>query len=84
MSCIQTGSNANHCPYIINATNTPTAGTLNSALAYFNGQYQNAGVNYASPITSKCQKNYIIFVTDGLPSTLMNGTQTQNHFAAHD
>ena len=78
MSCTQTGSNANKCPYIINATNTPTAGTLSSALAYFNGQYKNAGVNYASPISSKCQKNYIIFVTDGLPSTLMNGTQTQN------
>ena len=77
MSCTQTGSSSNKCPYIINATNTPTAGTLNSALAYFNGQYQNGGVKYASPISSQCQKNYIIFVTDGLPSTLMNGTQTQ-------
>ena len=78
MSCTQTGSNTNNCPYIVNATNTPTAGTLNSALNYFNGQYTNAGVTYASPISSLCQKNYIIFVTDGLPSTLMNGTQTMN------
>jgi type IV pilus assembly protein PilY1 len=78
MSCNKSGSDVNTCPYIVNATNTPTAGTLNSALSYFNGQYTNAGVESASPINSLCQKNYIIFVTDGLPSTLMNGTQTLN------
>ncbi len=77
MSCSQTGSNANKCPYIINSGNTPTAGTLNSALTYFQGTYTNGGTKYASPITSLCQKNYIIFVTDGLPSTLMNGNSAQ-------
>ncbi len=61
----------NTCPYIVNASNTPTAGTLNTAFNYFNGQLS----GYSSPITSPCQKNYIIYATDGLPSTFMNGSQ---------
>jgi type IV pilus assembly protein PilY1 len=61
----------NTCPYIVNASNTPTAGTLNTAFNYFNGQLP----GYSSPITSTCQKNYIIYATDGLPSTFMNGSQ---------
>ena len=75
MSC--TASNKNQCvdsnqlPYIVNGSNTPTAGTLKTALSYFNGQYS----GQSSPITSVCQKNYIIFVTDGLPSTKLDGSQ---------
>ena len=69
MSC--TAGDKNTCPYIINASNTPTAGTLNTAFNYFNGQLG----GQSSPITSPCQKNYIIYATDGLPSTFMNGSQ---------
>jgi len=76
MSCTQTGSNANTCPYIVNAGNTPTAGALTTALSYFNGTLSQNGTSYASPITSSCQQNYIILVTDGLPDTLLNGSQT--------
>jgi hypothetical protein len=72
MSC--SASNKNTCSYIINAGNTPTAGTLNTALNYFNGQYS----GQSSPISSVCQKNYIVYVTDGLPSTMLNGSQTTN------
>jgi type IV pilus assembly protein PilY1 len=69
MSC--NASNMNTCPYIVNASNTPTAGTLNTAFNYFDGKLS----GQSSPITSICQKNYIIYATDGLPSTFMNGSQ---------
>jgi hypothetical protein len=68
MSCGQ--SDKNTCSYIINAGNTPTAGTLNTAFNYFKGQYS----GQSSPIGSVCQKNYIIYVTDGLPSTKLDGS----------
>ena len=73
MSC--TASNKNTCPYIINASNTPTAGALQTALNYFNGTLKQGTTTYASPITSSCQRNFIILVTDGLPSTMLDGTQ---------
>ena len=73
MSC--TASNKNTCSYIINASNTPTAGALQTALNYFNGALTQSGTSYTSPITASCQKNYIILVTDGLPSTMLDGTQ---------
>jgi hypothetical protein len=69
MSCPSGAMNG--CPYIVNASNTPTAGTLNTALTYFQGKL----TGYNSPISSVCQKNYIIYATDGLPSTFMNGSQ---------
>ena len=84
MSCIQTGSNSNNCPYIINATNTPTAGTLNSALAYFNGQYQNAGVKYASPISSNMSKKLYNFRYGRLAVHFNERYANPDHFAAHD
>lgn len=73
MSC--TSSNKNSCSYIVNAGNTPTAGTLATALNYFNGTLKQGSTTYSSPISTVCQKNYIIFVTDGLPDTLLNGNQ---------
>ncbi len=100
MSC--TASNKNACSYIVNAGNTPTAGTLTAALNYYNGNYtgfcfnssgvsngtactRNSNCNSSypncsvtSPITSSCQHNFVIYVTDGLPDTLLNGTQTIN------
>jgi len=68
MSCTST-SDPNKCAYIVNAGLTPTAGTIQSAYNYFAG----AG-SYSSPITEWCQKNFIIYVTDGLPSVDETGT----------
>ena len=73
MSC--TAGNKNTCPYIINASNTPTAGALQTALNYFNGTLKQGTTTYTSPITSSCMKNYIILVTDGMPSTMLDGSQ---------
>ena len=61
----------NTCPYIVNAGLTPTAGTLQEAINYFKG----LGIyDKKSPITERCQKNFIIYVTDGLPSVNESGT----------
>ena len=66
MSC---GGNA--CSFITNAGLTPTAGTLQEAINYFRG----VGIyDKKSPITERCQKNFIIYVTDGLPSVNESGT----------
>ena len=66
MSC---GGNA--CSYIVNAGLTPTAGTFQEAINYFKG----LGIyDKKSPIAERCQKNFIIYVTDGLPSVNESGT----------
>ncbi|MDD2539922.1 MAG: Ig-like domain-containing protein [Desulfuromonadaceae bacterium] len=65
MSCTNT-SNPNNCSYIINTGLTPTAGTLQTATDYFTGN--------SSPIQERCQKNFVIYVTDGLPSVNSSGT----------
>ena len=66
MSC--GNGDMNTCPYVINAGLTPTAGTFQTAINYFKG-----AAGYTSPIQGWCQKNFIIFVTDGLPDTDENG-----------
>ncbi len=63
MSCAS--GDKNTCPYIINAGLTPTAGALQKALDYFKGD--------TGPIQAWCQKNYILYVTDGLPSVDESG-----------
>ncbi len=63
MSCNK--SNKNKCPYIISAGLTPTAGTLQTAIDYFQGN--------DSPIQYRCQRNFIVYVTDGLPSVDEDG-----------
>jgi len=63
MSC--TFSNKNSCSYVINAGLTPTAGTLQTAIDYFTGAN--------SPIQYRCQANFIVYVTDGLPSVDESG-----------
>jgi len=75
MSCTNTG-NPNLCSYIVDAGLTPTAGTFRSAINYFKGEadYQ-SGVLYTSPILGWCQKNFVIYVTDGLPSTNESGVK---------
>ncbi|WP_024647398.1 pilus assembly protein [Pseudomonas syringae] len=50
--------------------NTPLAETYYEITRYFRGMspyYQN-GSNYVSPIQYRCQKNYGVVVTDGLPT----------------
>ncbi|MEN6432064.1 MAG: PilC/PilY family type IV pilus protein [Smithella sp.] len=63
MSC----SSSNTCSYIVNAGLTPIAGTLQTAIDYFKGN--------SSPIQDSCQKNFVIFVTDGLPSVNTKGSK---------
>ncbi len=60
---------------------TPLAETLAEAGLYFAGKssWYNTGVTYASPIQERCQKNFIILMTDGEPtqdrdSKLTSGT----------
>ena len=67
---------ATGCGHIINAGMTPTWGTLQSALQYFNGTFKNSGssTTMASPIQYSCQKNYIVLVTDGSPDTNLSGS----------
>ncbi|GKT08979.1 pilus assembly protein [Desulforhabdus sp. TSK] len=75
MSCSES-KNKNQCQdtagkfYIINAGLTPTAGTLQNAIDYFKGTLE----GFSSPIQVRCQKNYVIYVTDGLPSVSETGT----------
>ncbi len=58
----------------INAINadgwTPLAETLAEAGLYFAGMdsWYNSGVSYTSPMEERCQKNYIIIMTDGEPT----------------
>lgn len=71
MSCTNT-SNPNACSYIVNAGLTPTAGTLQSATNYFNGSFVQ-GSTLTSPVQYSCQKNFVIYVTDGSPSVDESG-----------
>lgn len=73
MTCTET-SNPNKCAYIVNAGLTPMEGTFQSAYNYFLGEkdYQ-TGTKAACPIEDYCQKNFIIYVTDGLPSVDKDG-----------
>jgi type IV pilus assembly protein PilY1 len=77
MSCSNL-SQPNQCPFVINAGWEPTEGTLMSAVQYFNSKNNapfNQGNNsYPTPIQYRCQKNFIIYVTDGLPSTTSTGS----------
>jgi type IV pilus assembly protein PilY1 len=49
---------------------TPLAETLAEAGLYFAGRqsWYNSGVTYTSPMQQRCQKNYIILMTDGEPT----------------
>ena len=67
METCQDTSNPNNCSYILSAGLTPTAGTLQAAISYFQGS--------SSPIQASCQQNFIVYVTDGLPSVDENGAQ---------
>jgi len=73
----------------VNAINadgwTPLAETLAEAGLYFAGKdsWFNSGVTYTSPMQERCQKNYVIIMTDGQPtedkdSKLTSGTYINN------
>ncbi|HUX64516.1 pilus assembly protein [Sulfuricella sp.] len=49
---------------------TPLKGTLDSARTYFSSSYQ----SQLSPIAYSCQKNFVMMVTDGLPTGTSSGT----------
>ena len=53
---------------------TPLAETLYEAGLYFQGaaSYFNPGTTYTSPIQYYCQKNYVIFMTDGMSTMDQN------------
>lgn len=53
------------------STSTPLAETQVEAGLYFAGEdsWFNSGVRYTSPIEEPCQKNYIIIMTDGEPTS---------------
>jgi len=73
-----TETDRNKCPYIINAGLTPTAGTLQAVISYFQGGLQQDGNTFPTPIqatAADCQKSFIVYVTDGLPSVDENGAQ---------
>ena len=72
MSCSNTSA-PNTCPQIINAGYMAFNGTLLNATQYFNGTFTQNGTQYASPIQYPCQKNFIIYITDGSPSVDENG-----------
>ncbi len=71
MSCANT-ANPNACSYVINAGLSPTPGTFLTALDYFKGTLNQGGA-IASPISDHCRKNYVVFVTDGMPDTNESG-----------
>ncbi len=62
-----------------NAGNTPIEGTLLTARDYFAGTLANSGEGgpLAAPPAS-CGKDYVVLVTDGLPSTDHNGNVIAN------
>ena len=79
MACTSSGAAANRCSYIVNAGATPTASALQDAINYLNGTLPagktQANVASGTPIQNSCQKTFIIYVTDGLPS-VDNGSGT--------
>jgi type IV pilus assembly protein PilY1 len=61
---------------IRNAGLTPIEGTLLTARDYFGGSWNNAGEGFVAgcyPLPNSCGKNFVILLTDGLPSTDRNG-----------
>lgn len=60
-------------------SNTPLAETFYEVTRYFRGLTRFSGVgsgNYTSPIQYRCQKNFVIAITDGLPT--FDGNFPQN------
>ena len=70
----QATSNINSLRAAVNAltpsANTPLAETYYEITRYFRGMdpYYQSGTRYTSPIQYRCQKNYGVVITDGLPT----------------
>ncbi len=66
---------------IPNAGLTPIEGTLLTAKDYFGGSWSNSGEGYTSgcyPLPESCGKNFVVLLTDGLPSNDKNGAIVSN------
>ena len=66
---------------IQNAGLTPIQGTLLTALDYYNGTLSSASEGYTSscyPLPQSCGKNFVVLLTDGLPSTDKDGNVVSN------
>ena len=72
MSCVGL-SPLDTCPFIFSNGWTPTAGTLLDAYKYFTGTFSQGATNYNSPIQYSCQRNFVLFATDGSPDTDVTG-----------
>ncbi len=72
---------------IPNAGLTPIEGTLLTALDYYGGAWTDAGEGYVAscyPLPESCGNNFVILLTDGLPSTDKTGTTLTNPTVALD
>jgi type IV pilus assembly protein PilY1 len=72
---------------IQNAGLTPIEGTLLTALDYYSGTWNNAAEGYVAscyPLPESCGKNFVILLTDGLPSTDKTGATLTNPTVALD
>lgn len=66
---------------IRNAGLTPIEGTLLTARDYFRGTWTNTAEGYTAscyPLPQSCGRNFVILLTDGLPSTDRNGNPVSN------
>ncbi len=65
---------------------TPLAETLAEAGLYFAGldSWFNAGVTYTSPMEERCQKNYVIIMTDGEPTQDIDAKLTSTNYINGD
>ena len=62
---------------IMNAGLTPIEGTLLTARDYYKGGWNVASEGYTAacyPLPQSCGKNFVVLLTDGLPSTRKDGT----------
>ncbi|NKN33652.1 pilus assembly protein [Marichromatium bheemlicum] len=70
---------------IRNAGLTPIEGTLLTAHDYFAGRWNNSSEGYTSsvyPLPESCGRDFVILVSDGLPSTAADGTNLSDPAAA--
>ncbi len=70
---------------IKNAGLTPIEGTLLTARDYFKGTWSNTSEGYTAscyPLPESCGKNFVVLLTDGLPSTDKNGNPVSDPAAA--
>lgn len=68
-----------------NAGLTPIEGTLLTAKDYFAGSLSDTNEGYVSscyPLPESCGKNFVVLVTDGLPSTDKDGNLTSDSTSA--